>query len=58
MLLMQFIAQDLSQEEKDKGVGCNQKNASANDFVPQDWTGEYMSKCMQNFFSLKIDIFC
>lgn len=36
---MQFIAQDLSPEDKEKGTGCNQKNLSANDFEPQDWTG-------------------
>ncbi|XP_052770532.1 solute carrier family 49 member A3-like [Mya arenaria] len=38
LLLMQFIAQDLSEEELEKGTGCSTSNQKANDFTPQDWT--------------------
>lgn len=38
MLLMQFIAQDLSEHDKSLGTGCNAGSLEANGFTPQDWT--------------------
>jgi hypothetical protein len=49
---MQFIAQDLSQEELNKGTGCSLKNAKANDFTPQDWTGN----CYTSFLHSETNI--
>ncbi|KAL4231241.1 Major facilitator superfamily domain-containing protein 7 [Mactra antiquata] len=54
MLLMQFIAQDLSPEERAEGTGCNQKNLSANDFVPQDWTVPLLFASSVAVFSMMI----
>ncbi|XP_060565003.1 solute carrier family 49 member A3-like [Ruditapes philippinarum] len=54
ILLMQFIAQDLSQEELNKGTGCSLKNAKANDFTPQDWTVPMLFASGVAVFSLLI----
>ena len=40
ILVMQVLAQDLSEYELNEGVGCAKGNTEANGFTPQDWTGK------------------